>query len=128
MLVVDELNAVADEDAIGNPHSLADEGGALDLAARSDNHAALDLDERPDPRVVPDRTSVEVGEAPHDDPLPESAVVDQSVRGIVAGPVGHRAKASESGAALAGETIDAPARIRQLTETIRGLESWGSDR
>src|SRR5687768_6281637 len=60
--VVDELDAVADEDLVLDRHALADEGVAGDFAARADARALLDFDERADPRLVADLAAVEVDE------------------------------------------------------------------
>src|SRR5262245_39865475 len=55
--VVREHDAVADEHAIGELHAVADEGMAFDLAATADLDAAGDFDERPNERVIADRTT-----------------------------------------------------------------------
>src|SRR5205085_1647086 len=61
--VVDEHDAVADEDFIFDADALADEGVARNLAARTHAHALLDFDEGADARLVADAAAVEVDEA-----------------------------------------------------------------
>src|SRR5262249_17742188 len=70
-LVVDEDDAVADEDAVADLHPVADEGVTLDLAAGADPGTRLDLDESPDLGAGADPAAVEVGERMDDDALAE---------------------------------------------------------
>src|SRR5438128_720778 len=88
-LVVDEHDAVADEDLVADLDSVAHEGVALHLAALADRRAALDLHERADARLVADPAAVEVRERPDDDAVAERDVVDQPVRSVVDGCVSH---------------------------------------
>src|SRR5262249_60327050 len=60
--VVDEGDAVADEDVILDRHALADEGVARDLAAPSDRRVLLDFDERADLGLVADLAPIQVDE------------------------------------------------------------------
>ena len=62
IVVVDEIDAVTDEDLVFNGHAFADEGVAGNLAVASDRDAFLNLDERADPGAVPDLTTVEIDE------------------------------------------------------------------
>src|SRR5881628_4173171 len=64
--IVDERDAVADEDLILERHAFADEGVARDLAATADAGALLDLDEGPDLGAVADLAAVEVDELVED--------------------------------------------------------------
>src|SRR5881227_1981867 len=61
--VVDEHDAVADEDFVLDADALADEGVARNLAARAYARALLDFDEGADARLVADAAAVEVDEA-----------------------------------------------------------------
>ena len=65
--VVDESDAVSDEDAGFDGHAFADEGVARDLAALADLRALLDFDEGADLRFVADLAAVEIDESvnPH---------------------------------------------------------------
>ena len=56
--VVDEHDAVADEDLVLNGHALADEGVALDLAVPADGGVFLDLDKGADLGAVADGATV----------------------------------------------------------------------
>ena len=88
-LVVDEEDAVPDEDLVRKRHARADERVALDLAARADLDPALDLDERTDSALVADPAAVEVRERVHHDARAELHVVKESVRRLVFRPVRH---------------------------------------
>ncbi len=61
--IVDEHDAVTDEDLVFQRHALADERVALHLDFVAEAGAALDLDERADGAVVADGAAVEVAEA-----------------------------------------------------------------
>src|SRR2546428_1132789 len=69
--VVDEGDAVADEDVILDRHAFTDEGVARNLAAPADLRILLDLDERPDLRFVADLAAVQVDELRELDVLPQ---------------------------------------------------------
>ena len=56
--IVDEHDAVADEDVVLNCHAFADERMARDLAAASDRGVLLNLDECADLRFVADLAAV----------------------------------------------------------------------
>jgi len=60
--VVDEHNAVADEDVILDRDAFADESVARDLAAFTDSCILLDLDKRANLRFIADLTTVQVDE------------------------------------------------------------------
>ena len=60
--VVDEHDAVADEDLVLDGHALADEGVALDLAVLADSGVFLDLDEGADLGAVTDGAAVKIDE------------------------------------------------------------------
>ena len=62
VLVVDEGDVVAYEDAVLDRHTLADERVAGDLAVLADNRVLLDLHESAYLAVVPDCASVKVEE------------------------------------------------------------------
>ena len=89
VLVVDEHDAVPDEDLVLDRDPLADEGVALDLAAGADPRSPLDLDERPDPGRVADLAAVEIRERSDDDVRPEADVVEQPVGRVVRGLSRH---------------------------------------
>jgi hypothetical protein len=80
---------VTDENLALHAHAFADERVALDLAARPDLDTPLHLDERADARMVADPAAVQVRERVHDDSIAELDVLNQAVRRIVAGSVGH---------------------------------------
>src|SRR6185437_2595665 len=61
-LIVGEHDAGADKRLILDRHAFADEAVRGDLAARADRDAGLHLDERPDPRLVSYRTTIEIDE------------------------------------------------------------------
>jgi hypothetical protein len=61
-LVVDEYHAGPYEHRFTDRHAVADEGIALDLAARADRRSALDLGEGPDARAITDPAAVQVRE------------------------------------------------------------------
>src|SRR5262245_43415337 len=89
-LVVDEEDAVPDEDLVVDVDSFADEAVALDLAAGTHARASLNLDKRPDPRTRADRAAVEIRERPDVHVVPEGHIVEQPKRGVVDGAVSHR--------------------------------------
>src|SRR5881296_260022 len=62
--VVDEDDAVADEDVVLDCHAFTDEGVARNLALPADLRIFLDLDERPDLCSVADLAAVEIDELP----------------------------------------------------------------
>src|SRR5260370_4073382 len=72
--VIDEGDAMADEDVILDGDALTDEGVTLDLAAPAHLRIPLDLDERADLRLVADLASVQVDEARELDILAERDV------------------------------------------------------
>src|SRR5215211_1881906 len=84
-LIVDEQDAMADENLVLDRDPCADERMALDLAPRTDHGIALDLHERPDARLVANAASVEVRERRDDDVLAEIDVVNQPIRRTVYG-------------------------------------------
>src|SRR2546425_6701390 len=69
--VVDEGDAVADEDVVLDRHAFTDEGVARNLAPPADLRIFLDLDERPDLRFVADLAAVQVDELRELDVLPQ---------------------------------------------------------
>src|SRR5439155_12265669 len=83
VLVVDEHDAVTDEDLVLDRHAVAYERVALHLAAGADARAALNLDERPDARPVPDRAAVEVRERADPDVVAEVDVVEEAADRLV---------------------------------------------
>jgi predicted O-methyltransferase YrrM len=87
--VVDEEDAVADEDLVPDLDAVADERVALDLAAGADFRAALDLHKRADPGAVTNPAAVKIAERVHDDVLAELGVVYEPVRRVVTGSVSH---------------------------------------
>ena len=91
-LVVDEHDAVPDEDLVLDRDAVADERVALDLAARADRGAALDLDERADSRVVADRAAVEVREACTTTPSPNVTSTSERNGASLAGVSATRRK------------------------------------
>jgi hypothetical protein len=60
--VVDEHDAVADEDIVLNGHALADKGVALDLAVSADGGVFLDFDKCADLAAFANRAAVKVDE------------------------------------------------------------------
>ena len=60
--VVDEHDAVTDEDLVLDGHPLADEGVTLDLAVPADDGVFLDFDEGTDFGAVANRAAVKVDE------------------------------------------------------------------
>jgi hypothetical protein len=76
-LVIDEDDAMSDEDAIADGHSSTDKRVALDLAVGSYLHASPDLDERANPSAIPDTTAVQVGERSDMHLLAELDIVEQ---------------------------------------------------
>src|SRR5581483_3012257 len=60
--VVDECDIVADEDFVLDRHAFTDEGVAGDLATVADLDTLLNFNECPDLDVVPELTTVKVGE------------------------------------------------------------------
>ncbi len=68
--IVDEGDAVADEDVVLDRHTFADERVTRDLAAPPDGRVFLDLDERPDRRLIADLAAVEIDELRELDVLP----------------------------------------------------------
>jgi len=77
-LVIDEDDAMSDEDAIADGHSFTDKRVALDLAVGSYLHASLDLDDRANPSAIPDTTAVQVGERSDMHLLAELDIVEQT--------------------------------------------------
>src|SRR3989441_2689849 len=69
--VVDEGDAVADENVVLNRHAFADEGVARNLTPPAGLRILLDLDERPDLRLVADLAAVQVDELRKFDVLPQ---------------------------------------------------------
>src|SRR5438309_4489262 len=69
--VVDEGDAMADEDVILDRHAFTDEGVARNLAPPADLRILLDLDERSDLRFVADLAAVQVDELRELDVLPQ---------------------------------------------------------
>ncbi len=63
MAVIDERHVVADENLVLQRDSFTDEGMAGDFATVADFGAFLDLHKSPNFYVVPDLTTVQVGEA-----------------------------------------------------------------
>src|SRR5881296_267994 len=80
--VVDEDDAVADEDVVLDCHAFTDEGVARNLALPADLRIFLDLDERPDLCSVADLAAVEVDELRELDVLPQLDV-GRHVEGFV---------------------------------------------
>ena len=79
--VVDERDAVADEDVVFDGHAFADEGVAGDLAAFADGGILLDLDKGADLGFVANLASVEIDElAKASHPCPASRRRDASSR------------------------------------------------
>jgi hypothetical protein len=74
--IVDEHDAVPDEDAVSDLDSGADKGVTLNFAVSADDSAALDLHERPYAGVVTDAATVEVGESAHESAFAELDVVN----------------------------------------------------
>ena len=60
--VVDERDAVADEDVVFNRDALADKRMARDLAALADGGILLDFDKGSNLRLIPDFASVQIDE------------------------------------------------------------------
>src|SRR5207249_7253915 len=69
--VVDEGDAVANEDVVLDRHAFTDEGVARNLAPPADLRILLDLDEGPDLRFVADLAAVQVDELRELDVLPQ---------------------------------------------------------
>src|SRR5271170_3854365 len=67
--IIDEHNAMADEDVVFNLHTLANEGVTRYLAAPADSGVLLNFNERPYLGFVADFTSVQVDELRELDPL-----------------------------------------------------------
>src|SRR5437870_597152 len=80
--VVDEDDAVADEDVVLDCHAFTDEGVARNLALPADLRIFLDLDERPDLCSVADLAAVEIDELRELDVLPQLDV-GRHVEGFV---------------------------------------------
>src|SRR5207249_4784300 len=83
--VVDEEDAVTDEDLVPDLDAVAHEAVALDLAAGADRGAALDLDKGADAGAVANPAPVEVRERRDDDALAQVDVVEEPVRRLVDG-------------------------------------------
>src|SRR5207245_3052258 len=69
--VVDEGDAVADEDVVLDRHAFTDESVTRNLAPPADLRILLDLDERPDLRFIADLAAVQVDELRELDVPPE---------------------------------------------------------
>src|SRR5262249_1775955 len=79
--VVDEHDAVADEDLVLDADAGAEEGVALHLDAASEDDVALDLDERADEGLLADRAAVEVTETGEADVLAQDDVLADTGEG-----------------------------------------------
>ena len=88
----------------------------LDLAVSTDRDTRLDLDKGADPAPLTDRGVVEVDEGADANVGAERAVTDQPRGGLI------------GWGGSDGETILAPASGEVLTETIRRLDEWGTQR
>ena len=129
-----------DEDAVFKRDAGADEGVALDLAARAHDRSGLNLDERPDARLVADAAAVQVREGLDDHPVAELDVGDEAMGRLVRGAGGppngalvvrfalrHGGEVGQEGL-LAGEIDDGVVGDRRISVAARNRVPENSTR
>ena len=91
MAIIDKHHAMPDENILGEGHTRADEGMALDSAAGTQDDPSLNFDERPNHAIVTDGAAVEVDKGIQLYPSAEDDVCGNAAKFEV-GLIAHRAE------------------------------------